>query len=123
MSISSGGPFTPFGRIARRPWGGHSKHSFPVLIFFSLRFFMKKKKKEKENLEPDQKKRSSPRVSRSGVINLSPIRSVVEKEKEKRVLTYRHAFASNAVHDAERGAQVRMPRILQLVDLFAEITI
>ena len=43
--------------------------------------------------------------------------------RRRKEITYGHAFASDAVHDAERRAQIRMPRLFQLVDLFAEITI
>jgi len=39
------------------------------------------------------------------------------------LLLNRHTLAADAVHDTERGAQIRMPCFFQFVDLFSEMAI
>ncbi len=70
-------------------------------------------------------------VDETPVLLLPPPRSVVNESADpccpsKRVgkeNTYRYAFAADAVHDAERRAQIRIPPLLQLVDLLAKVAI
>jgi hypothetical protein len=46
-----------------------------------------------------------------------------KKNKKKIIKTYRYTFAADAIHDAERRAQVRIPPLFQLVDFLAEMAI